>query len=393
MMRNTVSDHLKGILRSERMRAGDGSLYIDMQQMLKGHCICLSEFVCKNDDLTLFETLAKELVEFQERQKDDEEEEAGVIKWSRHLKHENPTHSKTFAKIIGMFEKYFDLDIHATRLNLYLNGTHWKPFHHDSHAYGNRGREDFTVGASFGEERSLAWRHAKDHSISFPFPQRNGDVFAFDSVVNKLFQHGVLRGKSSSGPRFSIIAWGRRRTINERNGGVLGSEPVSNILRSLSLESNKDEHKKYEKKNEEEESNLLKVKSRPRPSPTNESVEVDLLSIVNDFCRRHEKKCSKSSSRRRVSESSASKKDFKSRNVALMKSLKHELSPRQFKEFKSLGKSYQSSGVLNAKEFVRKCLDDAKISPSTLSKALSILPNASKRKDALEALRRRRSFD
>ena len=46
--KNQVSEHLKGIIRSERMRAGGGSLYLDMQTMLKGHCICLEEFVCKS---------------------------------------------------------------------------------------------------------------------------------------------------------------------------------------------------------------------------------------------------------------------------------------------------------------------------------------------------------
>ena len=130
LRRNEVSEHLKSIIRSERMRAGEGSLYLDMQTMLKGHCICIKEFVCRHDDFEMFKDLAKELVEYQMKNKD--EDEVGVIKWSKHLKHENPTHSKTFAKVIRMFDEYFDLDIHATRLNLYLNGEQWKPFHHDS---------------------------------------------------------------------------------------------------------------------------------------------------------------------------------------------------------------------------------------------------------------------
>ena len=48
-------------------------------------------------------------------------------------------------------------------------------------------------------------------------------VFAFTSDANKRFKHGVprLRGSNKvAGPRFSIIAWGRRRTLNARNGGV-----------------------------------------------------------------------------------------------------------------------------------------------------------------------------
>jgi len=70
------------------------------------------------------------------------------------------------------------------------DGTDWKPFHHDSHAYGAGGKkEDFTVGASFGGERSLAFQHPSGHE--FTIPQRNGDIFAFTSKVNKCFKHGV----------------------------------------------------------------------------------------------------------------------------------------------------------------------------------------------------------
>jgi hypothetical protein len=77
----------------------------------------------------------------------------------------------------------------------------------------------------------------------------NGDIFAFNSEVNQRFQHGVPKARGQNGPRFSIIAWGRRRyttycvhtvsnrfvftaqhqsyvssrTINERNGGGEGA--------------------------------------------------------------------------------------------------------------------------------------------------------------------------
>ena len=56
---------------------------------------------------------------------------------------------------------------------------------------------------------------------TFTFPQNNGDVFAFTSEVNKRFKHGVPKAAKSgqSDPRFSIIAWGRRRSVNSRNGG------------------------------------------------------------------------------------------------------------------------------------------------------------------------------
>ena len=82
------------------------------------------------------------------------------------------------------------------------------------------------MGASFGGERELAFLHEPSGS-QFSFPQRNGDVFAFTTEVNKRFKHGVPKSTKGStaaqqgGPRFSIIAWGRRRSLNPRNGGTV----------------------------------------------------------------------------------------------------------------------------------------------------------------------------
>merc|ERR1719198_2263216 len=116
---------------------------------------------------------------------------------------------------------YFDVDIFATRLNFYRDGSDWKPYHHDSHAYSNGMKEDFTMGASFGFTRSLSILH-EPSGQHFEFPQQNGDIFAFDSEVNRKFKHGVPKMKTGSkaAPRFSIIAWGRRRTLNDRNSAA-----------------------------------------------------------------------------------------------------------------------------------------------------------------------------
>lgn len=141
------------------------------------------------------------------------------MNWSKHLKHENPEFSETFHKVVKAMADYFDVEVYATRMNFYRDGTDWKPFHHDSHAYGGRAqREDFTMGASFGGSRELIFLHEPSGN-TFTFPQNNGDVFAFTSDVNKRFKHGVPKAKSNNDPRFSIIAWGRRRSINSRNGG------------------------------------------------------------------------------------------------------------------------------------------------------------------------------
>jgi alkylated DNA repair dioxygenase AlkB len=100
----------------------------------------------------------------------------------------------------------FPVEIFATRLNLYRDGLDWKPFHHDSHAYAGGKKEDFTIGASFGAERSLAFQHPSGHE--FTIPQRNGDIFAFTSEVNKRFKHGVPRVRAP--PPLSVISAVRR---------------------------------------------------------------------------------------------------------------------------------------------------------------------------------------
>ncbi|KAL6072074.1 Fe2OG dioxygenase domain-containing protein [Balamuthia mandrillaris] len=191
----------------------DSSLLEDYCSILEGGCIYLPQFLCAAEDYTLLQSLAKELADG---------EDHSMINWSKHLKHENPSFSNSFNCIIQKMADYFDVEVYATRLNFYPDGISWKPFHHDSHAYGGQGkREDFTMGASFGATRQLVFLHPPS-GMTFEFPQVNGDVFAFNSEVNRRFQHGLPKSKNNVGPRFSVIAWGRRRTINERNGGAKG---------------------------------------------------------------------------------------------------------------------------------------------------------------------------
>eukprot|EP00922_Rhytidocystis_sp_ex-Travisia-forbesii_P043384 GHVS01064714.1.p1 GENE.GHVS01064714.1~~GHVS01064714.1.p1 ORF type:complete len:467 (-),score=115.00 GHVS01064714.1:500-1900(-) len=159
-----------------------------------------------------------------------------TIGYSRHQIHPNPESSACFMELLSYLRKYFDLHIHAYRLNFYPSIDYWKPYHHDSHAYSSetKEREDFTVGFSFGAERELSFLHVES-DVHFGIPQRNGDLFAFNSNVNRVFKHGVPKGKQqrlhtmmgrrkteTCGGRISVIAWGRRERLTERNAG--GSE-------------------------------------------------------------------------------------------------------------------------------------------------------------------------
>ena len=210
---NMASSFARQALRDEFSKA-DGSLASDMSSVLRGEAIYLPNFHCARRDYALLASLAREM---------EAHEGEGMINWSKHLKHENPDFSSTFHRVVNEMSAHFDVEVYATRLNFYRDGSDWKPFHHDSHAYGGREqREDFTMGASFGGERELAFLH-EPSGQQFSFPQNNGDVFAFTTEVNKRFKHGVPKlTRGVGGPRFSIIAWGRRRTLNANNGGGKG---------------------------------------------------------------------------------------------------------------------------------------------------------------------------
>ena len=180
---NMAAAFARKALRDEYSKA-DGQLQSDFESVLRGEAIYLPNFHCAKRDYALLAGLAKDMEEHESAS-----EGGGMINWSKHLKHENPEFSETFKRVTDAMAAHFDVEIYATRLNFYRDGTDWKPFHHDSHAYGGREkREDFTMGASFGSERELTFLH-EPSGQQFSFPQRNGDVFAFTTEVNLSLIH------------------------------------------------------------------------------------------------------------------------------------------------------------------------------------------------------------
>lgn len=222
---NVALDHATDMMKSEAARL-DGQLMDDFNAILKGNCMYYHDFVADRKDFFLFEKLKVELeaqsaADALKAEGKGGQEAGGMVDWSKHMKYENPIGvSSVFQAIVEMVCEYFDTEMFACRLNYYGSGEHWKPFHYDSHAYGGKGqKEDITIGVSLGGTRALAFLHEPSKK-QFSFPQLNGDVFAFTSEVNSRFQHGVPRGPKDCGERFSIIVWGKRRSVNERNGGA-----------------------------------------------------------------------------------------------------------------------------------------------------------------------------
>lgn len=189
---NRATDFAKNLVVSEYDRFGT-DLVKDYKKILDGGCHHLPNFVCAQDDLTLFNKIIEEL------------KTHNIVQWSKHQKYENPTFSPTFLLLLKQVADHFGVTIIETRLNYYKNGNDWKPYHHDSHAFRDNVRENFTIGISLGGGRELSFLH-EESGNKFSFPQNNGDVFAFDKEINKAFMHGVPKSKSKES-RISIIAW------------------------------------------------------------------------------------------------------------------------------------------------------------------------------------------
>lgn len=121
-------------------------------------------------------------------------------------------HCPTFSVIIKQLEKYFKMEVKATRFNWYRDSSEWKPYHHDAAAVKKERSEtqNFTVGVSFGLEREASFQHAKTKT-EVNFPLRDGSVYAFARDTNVIWKHGIPQippEKESDQGRISIIAWG-----------------------------------------------------------------------------------------------------------------------------------------------------------------------------------------
>lgn len=277
--RNGIFSYAREMLRSDSARANP-QLATDLQYLfpsedtpehseLNSGAIYLPNFFCPSDNYDILQGLIADLKSHEKNNQ--------MIQWSKHLKHENPEFSSVFNQIVRQMSDHFNVDVFATRLNFYPDGNSWKPFHHDSHAYitteANMSvKEDFTMGASFGSSRKLSFLHTSSRE-QFEFPQNNGDVFAFDSEVNERFQHGVpkLRGDASrTGPRISIIAWGRRRRCGE-------SADLPKAVKKNATDEKTDNHNVAKEVNLDDISKLFSDKAQISSTLENKSTLKDRL--------------------------------------------------------------------------------------------------------------------
>lgn len=193
---NKSGYYTKALYKSELDRY-DNTLNL-ANKLLQRDSFYIPNFFCEINDKTIFDKLKKDL-----------DSNGKMISWSKHFKHEDPSFSETFNDIINKMADYFKVKVLVTRLNYYPNGDSWKPMHKDKNAHSNDCEEDFTMGASFGASRILEFKHDSSEK-TFKFPQNNGDIFAFSKDINMNFIHGVPKASDLVGPRFSVIAWGKK---------------------------------------------------------------------------------------------------------------------------------------------------------------------------------------
>lgn len=117
----------------------------------------------------------------------------------------------TFQMVIETMKNFFDMDVKATRFNLYKDNTEWKPYHHDAAAIDERKAktQNFTVGITFGATRTASFQHAKNKT-RLDFPLSNGSVYTFAKKVNVDWMHGIVQEPEiKKEGRISIILWGK----------------------------------------------------------------------------------------------------------------------------------------------------------------------------------------
>eukprot|EP00405_Crypthecodinium_cohnii_P009539 CAMPEP_0206443522 /NCGR_PEP_ID=MMETSP0324_2-20121206/14413_1 /ASSEMBLY_ACC=CAM_ASM_000836 /TAXON_ID=2866 /ORGANISM="Crypthecodinium cohnii, Strain Seligo" /LENGTH=396 /DNA_ID=CAMNT_0053911463 /DNA_START=126 /DNA_END=1317 /DNA_ORIENTATION=- len=180
------------------------------QSVLGGNAYYYQGVVCPSNDYSMYEALLKEL-EYKPHWMQ------GGTKLRRPTavgSEETLNRSPTYLRIVKWMSEYFGVQPLRSLVNYYRNGDDSTGAHSDQYFSG----VNMTIGASFGEERALAFEH-KDSGEQFTFPQYNGDIFAFTEEVNRAFTHAVPKQKQRARSvgacrhtpgRISVIIFARR---------------------------------------------------------------------------------------------------------------------------------------------------------------------------------------
>jgi len=131
----------------------------------------------------------------------------------------------TFNMIIDKIAEYFNMNVKATRLNLYEDLRDYKSMHFDAAAIDSKKAEiqNVTIGVSFGCTRDIQFQHAENRArISFPIP--NGMIYGFGKQVNIDWRHGIPPIKPE------VINDLEKNILNDLEKNILNTGRISIIL-------------------------------------------------------------------------------------------------------------------------------------------------------------------
>ena len=176
---NAATASIHKAMRSSQFLMCDSTSFMDFSRALEGGSLYLPSFFGDAGDL--FEQLSGDVVSHAEG-------EGGLVSWSQHLKArrmkgtntlthalgcptasfpfcqlEDPDFSRAFQSVLQRLSDYFDLEVYASRLNLYRCGSDWKPYHHDSHAY-SKDRGHVSTARQGGSGRAGGQPHTHTHT-------------------------------------------------------------------------------------------------------------------------------------------------------------------------------------------------------------------------------------
>lgn len=210
---NTETFEPEYIIPDMRILVADTNMEVCNLKITPDDVILAPKLFCDKDDFSIYNKIMEEMEETNKLNSDLWKLWHGDthliaddhINWKKY--------SPTFNMIINKIEKYFKMDIKATRLNWYRNTSEWKPYHHDAAAVDPKKAENqnFTVGVSFGTVRDISFQHAQARAV-VSFPLKNGDTYCFSKDVNIYWRHGVPQlppEQHVNEGRISIIAWGK----------------------------------------------------------------------------------------------------------------------------------------------------------------------------------------
>ena len=174
--------------------------------------VMVKDLFCDEDNFDFYNNLLKEIKDSGLEDKDLWKSWHGDSHWIADDKKNWKKSCPTFNIVLDKLQKYFKMDIKATRLNLYSDSSEWKPFHHDAAAVkpDKAKTQNLTVAVSFGAERDAAFEHAKTKTV-ISLPQPIGCIYTFGKDVIIIWKHGILQvpeEKQHDKSRISIIAWG-----------------------------------------------------------------------------------------------------------------------------------------------------------------------------------------